>query len=249
MNGEELPPDISDRLAEQINAQLARSERKHVYLYVHGYKVVYENPILVASELWHFLGYNGVFIAYAWPSTPSAFALRQGFRYLAGLCPEFRQLLEFLAEETDVEEIHILGYSNGTRLVARALEQLALKYDDLPDGEAQRQTRIGEVVLIGSDIDRGVFGSYLSDGLLKTNEHLTVYMSKYDKALGMSRFLTRRNRLGQMFDDGAMSFAARNLLAKYPADVSVVNVQKPRARRAPTATDISAPAPGQAAIS
>ena len=224
MNGSDLPPDISDKLAEQINAQLARSDRKHVYLYVHGYKVVYENPVLVASELWHFLGYNGVFIAYAWPSTPSAFAYLKDSDTSQGFARNFRQLLEFLAEETDVEEIHILGYSNGTRLVARALEQLALKYSHLTPDETQQRTRVGNVVLIGSDIDRGVFGSYLTDGLLTANDHLTVYMSKYDKALGMSQFLTRRSRLGQMFDDGSMSFAARNLLEKYPDEVSVVNI-------------------------
>ena len=70
----DAPPDASKRYAEAINAQLARSKNKSVYIYVHGYKVVYENPVLVSSELWHFLGYDGVFIAYAWPSTPSKFA-------------------------------------------------------------------------------------------------------------------------------------------------------------------------------
>lgn len=71
LTGDDPPPDATDRYAEAINAQLARSKRKDVYIYVHGYKEVYENPVLVSSELWHFLGYNGAFIAYAWPSTPS----------------------------------------------------------------------------------------------------------------------------------------------------------------------------------
>ncbi|NIT60672.1 MAG: alpha/beta hydrolase, partial [Aliifodinibius sp.] len=43
-------------------------------IYVHGYKVVFENPMLVATELWHFLGYDGVMVGYAWPSTPSRWA-------------------------------------------------------------------------------------------------------------------------------------------------------------------------------
>ena len=61
--------DATDRFADAINAQLARSKNKHVYIYVHGYRVVFENPLLVSTELWHFLGYEGVFVAYAWPST------------------------------------------------------------------------------------------------------------------------------------------------------------------------------------
>ena len=59
------PPDATSRFVDAINAQLTLSDKKHVYIYVHGYKVVYENPVLIASELWHFLGYNGAFIAYA----------------------------------------------------------------------------------------------------------------------------------------------------------------------------------------
>jgi esterase/lipase superfamily enzyme len=226
MDGAALPPDASGKLAEQVNAQLAKSKRKHVYLYVHGYKVVYENPVLVASELWHFMGYNGVFIAYAWPSTPSKFAYVKDSDTSQGFARNFRQLLECRAEETAVEEIHILGYSNGTRRVARALEQLALKYSHLPAEQIQSRTRIGEVILVGSDIDRGVFGSYLTDGLLNTSRHLTVYMSKYDKALGMSQFLTRRNRLGQMFDEETISPAARNLLDEFREQVSVVNISE-----------------------
>jgi esterase/lipase superfamily enzyme len=59
----EDPHAPAAKYAEAINAQLAVSDRKHIYIYVHGYKVVLENPILVATELWHFLGYDGVFIA------------------------------------------------------------------------------------------------------------------------------------------------------------------------------------------
>ena len=52
------------RFAEHINRKLAESRRKDIYIYVHGYKVIFENPVLVATELWHFLGYEGAFIAY-----------------------------------------------------------------------------------------------------------------------------------------------------------------------------------------
>lgn len=218
------PPDATQRYADAINAQLSRSKQKQVFIYVHGYKVVYENPILVAAELWHFLGYDGVFIAYAWPSTPSSFAYLKDSDTSQGFARNLRKLIEFLAEETDVEKIHILGYSNGTRLVSRALEQLALKTHDQTPEEIHRQLHIGNVILVGSDIDRSVFGSYLADGVLNVSQRLTIYMSKYDKALGMSQFLTRRDRLGQMFADGQMSKSARTLLSEYSDQISVINV-------------------------
>lgn len=220
------PPDATDGYAKAINAQLARSQRKDVYIYVHGYKVVFENPLLVSSELWHFLGYNGVFIAYAWPSTPSKFAYIKDSDTSDGLARNFRLLLEFVAEETDAERIHIIGYSNGTRLVTRALEQLALINRDKTIDEMHADLRIGNVILVGSDLDRGVFASYVSDRLLHVPQHLAIYMSKYDKALGVSQFLTRRERLGQMWGGagGEMTPNTRNALKKFKDRISFINV-------------------------
>lgn len=221
------PPDVTKKFAGAINAQFAVSGKKHVYIYVHGYKVVYENPVLVASELWHFLGYKGAFIAYSWPSTPSKFAYIKDSDTSAGYARHFRLLLEAIAEHTDVEQIHIIGYSNGTRLVVRALEQLALINQGKSAKEMFAKLRIQNVILVGSDIDRGVFDSYLSDGLLKVQKHMSVYMSHYDKALGFSQYLTRRERVGQMFGGekgGELSAADRKAALQFANQISMINV-------------------------
>jgi pimeloyl-ACP methyl ester carboxylesterase len=220
------PPDATGRFTDAINAQLALSKKKHVYIYVHGFKVVYEDPVLVASELWHFMGYNGAFIAYAWPSTPSAFAYIRDSDTSAGYARNFRLLLEAIAEHTDVKQIHVIGYSNGTRLVTRALEQLALINQGKNAEEIYAKLRIHNVILVGSDLDRGVFDSYLSDGLLNVQKHLTIYMSESDKALGMSQFLTRRQRVGQMFggDGGELKPWGRKALVEYADQISLINV-------------------------
>ena len=226
IGADERPPDATARFGEAIDAQLAASKKKHVYIYVHGYKVVYENPVLVSAELWHFLGYDGAFIAYSWPSTPSKFAYIKDSDTSAGFARNFRLLLEFIAENTDVEEIHIIGYSNGTRLVARAMEQLALIHKDESADEIWEQLRIRNVILVGSDLDRGVFGSYMADGLLNVSRHLSIYMSPYDKALGVSQFLTRRERLGQLWGGkgGEIHPLARQALIDFRDQVSVINV-------------------------
>jgi esterase/lipase superfamily enzyme len=220
------PPDATERFTDAIDAQLALSKKKHVYIFVHGYKVVYENPVLVASELWHFMGYNGAFIAYSWPSTPSKFAYIKDSDTSGGYARNFRLLLEAIAEQTDVEQIHVIGYSNGTRLVTRALEQLALINQGKSAEEIYAKLRIHNVILIGSDLDRGVFHSYLSDGLLNVQKHLTIYMSEYDKALGVSQFLTRRQRVGQMFGGkgGEVEPWGRKAMVEYADQISLINV-------------------------
>ena len=200
------PPTTPDRagkqFAELIDERLADSGIKDVYIYVHGYRVVFDNPVLVASELWHFLGYRGAFIAYAWRSTPRTLAFASDTETTVSRARNLRLLVTYLAEKTQVERIHIIGFSAGTRLVVRALEQLALLNAEATDDQIRNNLRIGSVVLIGADVSREGFGAAAADGMLRIPERTTVYVSSADFALGISQWIFGRERLGQMWTDG-----------------------------------------------
>jgi esterase/lipase superfamily enzyme len=193
------------QFVESIDARLERSGRKDIYIYVHGYKVVFENPLTVAAELWHYLGYEGAMVAFAWPSTPSRWAYFADLETTDVSARHLRLFLRFLSQETAAERIHIVGYSAGTRVVVKALHQLALQAGPSSERHATRASaRIGHVILVGSDIDRQVFGSMLSDGLLDQVDRLSIYLSQKDDALGISRWVFGRDRLGQDWLDGEM---------------------------------------------
>ncbi len=209
--------------ADDINAKLENSKRKDIYVYTHGYKVIFENPVLIANELWHFLGYDGVFIAYAWPATPSRWAYLRDIDTAVGFARNFRIFLEYLAEETDAERIHVLAYSAGTQMVARTFEQLALMNHEREVEQIHTDLKIGNVILVGSDLDREIFGAYVADGLLRVPQHMSVYISEKDRALALSRFLTRRERLGQMWSQDKNPTLAEYLYQN-EADISVINV-------------------------
>lgn len=211
------------RFADAINEQLSKSNIPDVFVYVHGYKVDFNNPLLVATELWHFLGYSGAFVAYSWPSTPKTTAYVRDIDTAAGFARNFRLFLEFLAEQTNARRIHVIGYSAGTRLVARGFEQMAIASQYLPADKAWEKYRIGNLILVASDIDRSVFGEYLADGLLRVPQQTSVYMSDSDKALGVSRFLTDRPRLGQLWDSGAMPDDTQRYLEQEPR-LTLINV-------------------------
>lgn len=210
LGAEALEP--GKRFAEKINQKLALSKRKDIYIYVHGYKVVFENPLLVAAELWHFLGYDGVFIAYAWPSTPKNLAYFSDLETASMSSFNLRTLLEYLARDTDVENIHIIGYSAGTRVVINALGQLALKYKTKSKNDFRKKLRIGHVILVASDFDRQLFGSLINAGILNVPKDTTVYLSELDSALSLSRWVFRRERLGQMWKDRKLPEGLAELL-------------------------------------
>lgn len=221
--GEDLL-DGDEEFAAAVNEQLALSERKDIVIYVHGYKVVFENPMLVATELWHFLGYDGVMIGYAWPSTPSVWAYVRDSDTSHGYARHFRKFLEYLAANTEAESIHVIAYSNGTRMVAGAFEQLALMYHDETREQMQEELRLDKLIFIGSDLDRDVFATYVADGALDVPRHVSVYVSEKDKALGFARWLTRRPRLGQMLEDESMTPKIRRLFTDYSDHLSLIDV-------------------------
>lgn len=185
--------------AGKVNEKLAQSNSKDIYVYVHGFKVVFENPLLVASELWHFLGYDGVFIAYAWPSTPKNIAYFSDLETTSLSSYNLRIFLEYLARETSAENIHIIGYSAGTRVVINALCQLALIYHEESKEAFRKNLRIGHVILTASDFDRQLYGAYINEGILKVPKDTTIYLSELDSALSLSNWLFNRQRLGQMW--------------------------------------------------
>lgn len=210
------------QFAKAVNDKLAISKYKDICIYVHGYKVIFDNPLLVAAELWHFVGYEGVFIAYAWPSTPKTLAYISDLETTELSAQNLRKLLEYLAKETDAERINIIGYSAGTHLMLRALHQLSLLHADKNREAVQKELRIGNVIVTGSDFDRQLFAMFLDDGLLKVAESFSIYMSETDKALGLSRRLFGRERLGHMWQEENWSPMAIEYLQDH-RELSLIN--------------------------
>ncbi|MEQ8496876.1 MAG: alpha/beta hydrolase [Gammaproteobacteria bacterium] len=204
---------LSRRFLDEIERRLARSTVKEIFVYVHGYKVNFENPLLVASELWHFLGNEGAFVAFSWPSTPARLAYMKDIETARVSAWGLRKLIDFLARESSAERINIVGYSAGTRVVLNTLYELALIHKQSSDDEIRSATRLGRVVLVGSDVDTGTFASYVLDGLLRVQEDLNLYVSPADKALHISERVFAHRRLGEVLpgtlDVRMREFAAR----------------------------------------
>ena len=56
-----------------------------------------------------------------------------------------------------------------------------------------------------------LFGAYLVDGMLDVVEDITIYASAKDKALGVSRWVFGRDRLGQIVNEPLSEEATRYL--------------------------------------
>jgi len=219
-----LSGEPAKRFADAIDKRLGDAQVKDVYVYTHGYKTNFEFPVLVSSELWHFIGYEGVFVAYAWPAGQSALAYTADIETANQSARNMRLLLEFLSKRTKARRIHVIGYSAGTRVVMAAMGQLALLYGGRTKQQLARELRIGHVILVGADVDLDLTAGYLDDGLLDLCRSFTVYQSSADSPLGFSKWITHRKRLGQLFE-GEQSKAGKRLMEQR-RDLVVIDVTK-----------------------
>ncbi|MDT8439298.1 MAG: alpha/beta hydrolase [Wenzhouxiangellaceae bacterium] len=193
---EELKSGGEDAFLQRLEQVIDGSKSRRIRIYVHGFRTPFDNPLLVTAELAHFMDQDGAFIAYSWPSKLSQFGYFGDTESAQASAFLFRNFLEFLLERADPERIDIIAFSAGTRLVASALHQIVLR--DRGAGQpSSAETRFGQVLLVGSDIDRQVFAGFLSDGLLDAVEQLSIYVSASDRALDLSRLAWGQERLGQ----------------------------------------------------
>jgi esterase/lipase superfamily enzyme len=211
-----LPTGRGNEFAQQVNARLAASGVKDVYVYLHGFRVEFSVPALVAAELWHFMGYRGAFISYSWVSTPSLFAYFADLEAAVIMARKLRLFLTYLAEKTEAEKIHIVAFSAGSRLIVRALHQLALLEKEEPGETIRRELRIGNVIIVGGDISHEEFGVAMADGFLRIPERTTIYVSSADRPLAFVRRLFRRERLGEMWAE-ELPYRAANFLRANPS--------------------------------
>lgn len=177
--------------AQQINSKLAISNQKDVFVYVHGAHDSFENPALIAGELWHHLGYEGALVNFLWPTTRARFGYFKDVENAQASGTSLRLLIDYLSNNTDAEKIHLISHSAGGRVVVQALYEKALA------GTKRSDTKIGEVLLIASDYGSTLLGIAISQGIAQQAEKLTIYVSSEDTALGVSRFLFKSERLGQ----------------------------------------------------
>jgi esterase/lipase superfamily enzyme len=212
-----------DTFSAEIDRMLERSDSKDVFIYVHGYKVNFANPVLVASELWHFMGYEGAFIAYSWPATFNFTAYLSDIEDATRSARSLRSLIVHISETTNAERIHILGYSTGTRLVARTVADLGMYAYGFDEAEVREHIKIGNVLLVGSDMDVGILAGYLLDGALDVCESFTVYQSAADKTLNMSKFVFGKNRSGQKIEGDVRNDKVIEFMTEHP-ELRVIDI-------------------------
>lgn len=160
-----------------------------VIVYVPGFNSSFRENVRLVAEFSYFLGPDTPLVLYSWPAHSHPFAYTMDRRRARESVAGFREFLRFLAEDAGAGRVHVLTSSAGAPVVSGALEAIRAEYADTDPAAVRERTRIGEVVYAASDQGEREFFEVLESGAAAMAEHITVYASRDDLGLVLTRHL------------------------------------------------------------
>jgi esterase/lipase superfamily enzyme len=176
-----------------FNARVARKPGRKVLVFIHGFNTRFEEAVYRLAQLVHDAHVDVEPVLFTWPSGGSVIDYvydRDSAMYSRDA---LEVLLQALANNPNVGSISILAHSMGNYLAIEALRQMSIRDRGLP-------SKIRDVMLASPDIDVDVFRRQIAsiDAKPRTTQ-FTLFISRDDRALGLSSFLARTStRLGAL---------------------------------------------------
>ncbi|MDM3872560.1 alpha/beta hydrolase [Porticoccus sp. W117] len=171
---------------------LSNLSSSSLLLFIHGFNVTFEGAALRTAQLHYDLKFQGRSMFFSWASDGSINGYVNDSTKISDSVGDIKEFIKDLSNRDEVEEIFIIAHSMGSRGITRALTSLK---DDL-DGSSLNKLR--ELILVEPDISQEVFKARIAPELKKLGARISIYASKNDKALGISRPINNGTpRLGQ----------------------------------------------------
>lgn len=187
--------DAERRFLGAIDAQLAKSNNKELVLYVHGYRVTFDEVSVQMGSFAHFLG-HGAMVTFQWPTGLNFWNYLTDCPRAERYVPDIERLIALVARSS-AENVNLMAYSCGSPLLATALARLRARHPAEGRDALARRYRIGNVIFVASDLDLKTFAREHVPPSLDLSRQLIVYASRLDRALGFSSLIAGASRLGK----------------------------------------------------
>jgi esterase/lipase superfamily enzyme len=188
------------RFARAIDARLAGSPAPDVYVFVSGFNTTFEQTVERFAQFAHFARRGGVFLAYSWPTRLSFLSYVEDTQKGELSVRNLRELILFLGRETQVGRIHLIGYSAGARILAKALLEIRLLHADADPATLSEKLRIGRLLFPAPDLDLNYARNLELDRFADVAERVAIYVSEGDVGIWASaRLVFNAPRLGNPF--------------------------------------------------
>jgi esterase/lipase superfamily enzyme len=185
-----VQPLATDPFYQKLGARLNASGTREVVVFIHGFKISFEGAARQAAQLAVDLNFDGAPILYSWPSKNSLLSYTEDENTVQWTTFHLRQFLDELAARTNASKIHVVAHSMGNRALASALEVMAAKR------RPRAKPLFSQLILAAPDIDGDTLRMFARE-FRTLAKRITLYASKNDDALLVSKFIHGGSRAGE----------------------------------------------------
>jgi esterase/lipase superfamily enzyme len=176
-----------------FDARIKRTPGRRVLIFVHGFNTRFEEAVYRFAQIVHDARVDVAPVLFTWPSGGNVTDYvydRDSAMYSRDALEE---VLQALVKDRNVDSISILAHSMGNYLAIESLRQMSIRNHGL-------SPKIQDVMLASPDIDVDVFRRQIAEiDAGPRPAQFTLFVSRDDRALGLSSFLARDStRLGAL---------------------------------------------------
>lgn len=210
---DEKEHEAGRRFIAEIDAQLAKARNRELVIYVHGYRVTFDEVAVQMGSFAHYLG-HGAMVTFQWPTGLNFWNYLTDCPRAERYIPDIERLIALLSRSS-ASTIHVMAYSCGGPLLGAALARLRARHPTEGRETLAKRYRIGNLIFAASDVDLKTFAREYVPPSLDLAQQLIVYASRNDRALGFSSLVAGASRLGRP-DIADLSTAELERLAADP---------------------------------
>jgi len=197
-----LGSDADRTFIEGIDRQVGSSRTGEAVIYVPGYRVTFDQVMVLMGSWAHYLGRSSSVVAFSWPTGTSVWHYLVDCPRARAFVPDIARPIELVAQHSQARRINLIGFSCGSPLLAEALVELRNRHPDEDQAALQRRYRIANAIFVAADIDLQTFARSHLPALRDIARRTEVYISENDGALKFAALLSRASRLGRpRFDE------------------------------------------------
>ena len=178
-----------DDYFKQLQAKIGSSQKQNAFLFIHGYRVTFEDAARRTAQIAYDLKFKGAPIFYSWPSKGTLFGYTPDSTAVEWTEPHLERFIIDFLNRTSAKNIYLIAHSMGNRAMTRVMAKVAQNHPTA-------RTRIKEIILAAPDIDADVFKEVLAPQIIKNYTNITLYASSKDLALKASEMFWGRPRAG-----------------------------------------------------
>ena len=195
-----------------FDARIKRMPGRRVLIFVHGFNTRFEEAVYRFAQIVHDARVDVAPVLFTWPSGGRVTDYVYDRDSAVYSRDALEAVLQALVKDPNVDSISILAHSMGNYLAIESLRQMSIRDHGL-------SPKIRDVMLASPDIDVDVFRRQIAEiDAGPRPAQFTLFISRDDRALGLSSFLARDStRLGALdprqgalpLDPGARQGASR----------------------------------------